>query len=197
MWHYLAQDYWDDPQILFCPSAVKRASIDGIPPHPAGAPDEWGHTFWAWRTPWAPPLKATGQPCTSSYGVNDFACVPYRLNAEEQKAANLVYWGKLNQKSPARIPIAFDCAWYSIMPSDLDPPPELADDKCHMDGGSFDPIALPRHKNDINMLTMDFSVNQTTIKSLWGYKWNRTFDTGNTFTRDGYKWPDWIEKLGR
>jgi prepilin-type N-terminal cleavage/methylation domain-containing protein/prepilin-type processing-associated H-X9-DG protein len=198
MWHYCTQKYWSDPKILFCPMAKKVASIDGsTPDNRRGTPPEWGHTFWAWITPWAPPLDATDEPCQSSYGVNDWACIPYRTNEVDQQNANRVFWMTMNQRNSDRIPLAFDCAWYSIMPNDEAAPPTLEVDKCHMDGGPFDPVCLPRHNDGLNMLFMDGSVQGITIKSVWTYKWNKEFDTDNKFTENTYVWPQWIEKLKR
>ena len=202
MWQYCTESYWQDPKILFCPSATKIAGINGRTPdiRESGTPEDqvhWGHTAFAWRTPWARPLKATKKVCASSYGVNDFVATPYRADPALQASVNKIFWGSMRQKNADRIPFIFDCAWYSIMPNSDAKPSPLEYDKNHTDGagGGMDPALLPRHRGAINMTTLDLSVRRTSLKSLWTYKWHKQFDTNNIWTRSGALWPEWMKKL--
>jgi prepilin-type processing-associated H-X9-DG protein len=195
MWTYVLQDYLRNPKILFCPSARKVASIDGNTPDPRPAYREWGHTNWAWYTPWAPPMKATGKSAMSSYGINDFVAKPYRLNQFDQANADKQYWGSLNQEGADKIPLLFDSAWYATTPTDSSPPNPSALDKYHYPY-TFGSVCLPRHNGGINMLFMDGSIRRVVIKELWGLKWSRQFNTNNQYTRPDYgRWPAWIEAL--
>jgi prepilin-type N-terminal cleavage/methylation domain-containing protein/prepilin-type processing-associated H-X9-DG protein len=195
MWHYCAQNYWNDPKILFCPVAKKVAGRDGNPPFLSGGFREWGNTDWAWYTDWAPPLKATGKPCMSSYGLNDWACVPYRGSDQVAQAqADAQYWRTVNQRGGDKIPLLFDSAWYSITPTDTSVPNPNALDKYHFPY-TFGPATLPRHNDGIHMVFLDGSLRRVGIKELWTLKWNKTFNTENTCTQPSYAWPKWIAKL--
>lgn len=194
MWVYAAQDYWRNPKLLFCPSATRVASIDGSSPDPAAVFPEWGHTNWAWYAPWAPPLKATGKPAMSSYGFNDYAARPYRINPQDQSNADAVYWGSLRQEHADRIPLFFDCAWYAVTPQDTSVPTPDELDKYHYPY-TFGPVSLPRHNGGVNMVFMDGRVRRVDIKELWTLKWHREFDTENRIAESNYDWPDWIEAL--
>lgn len=195
MWHYCAEKYWQDPAILFCPTAKKVATIDGQTPDPTAQFPEWGHTNWAWYTPWAPPLKVTGKPCMSSYGVNDFTATPLRQNATDQANANREYWGKITQKGADKIPMAFDSAWYAITPLDTSIPNLNPLNKYHASPYTFGPATLPRHNDKINMVFLDGNLRAVGIKELWTLKWSKSFDTNNACARPGYSWPDWVNKL--
>jgi prepilin-type N-terminal cleavage/methylation domain-containing protein/prepilin-type processing-associated H-X9-DG protein len=205
MWHYCAKNYWQNPKVLMCPSASKVATVDGKTPDPlandrtCGFP-EWGHTEWGWYTPWAPKLKATGQPAMSSYGVNDWAATPYRLDTARQNIANQKAWGTINQKNSSNIPMAFDSAWYSITPEDttglIAPNVSVHGNVCkYHSPWTFGPATLPRHNDGVNMVFLDGNVRRVGIVELWSLKWHKTFNTQNTWAQGRERWPDWIKKL--
>jgi hypothetical protein len=55
---------------------------------------------------------------------------------------------------------------------------------------------MNRHSGYVNHLFADLSLRKVGLKELWGFKWNRTFNYRNAWTKAGGvqpgDWPQWM-----
>jgi prepilin-type processing-associated H-X9-DG protein len=140
---------------------------------------------WSWdRQGWSN-LKAKETIDTGSYGESEWIC---NRPAEQ-------YWRNRNTiKDPAAVPLFFDCAYVDAWPYATSPPPPFEGDMTGFNEWTL--VCMNRHSGYVNYLFADLSLRKVGLKELWGFKWNRTFDIFNAWTKAGgvvsSDWPQWM-----
>ena len=179
------QDHNMNPQILFCPAAptIKDAVWDV---------SYRGSVWYGWNS-----SSQAMWPDEGSYGVNGWVATP--LEGPNEDWYNYVTVGSTAWETNIvpggnNIPLIFDCAWFGIYPLSKDVPPPTQDNL--ESGGNMDYACLNRHQGGINMLFMDLSVRGVPLKQLWALKWHKTYNVGDTYTKNfpGI-WPAWMHLL--
>ena len=181
------RDYYQEPKIRVCPTAIKPMS-EGA----RGAFAAWGvfGTGLAGDHPtWSGP-KIEGD--YGSYGMNELA---YDTPAGAARSEHR--WRTVNVKGAGAIPILFDCCWYDVYPYDTDLPPDYPDDVAKTGGaGEMKRVCVNRHEGFVNTLFMDWSNRKVGLKELWTLNWYRGFNTANAWTKAGGvvpgDWPEWM-----
>lgn len=185
-WYIFLTEFGNYRDIWLCPMA-KTPSSDGMT----------GRTFRAWRSEQGARRLPEGgwgeikQEFLGSYGVNGWVGISRHVDEERPNSA---CWTTPDAKGAANAPLVFDCC-RSIYSGTLDdPPPEEDADPLKYESGN---ICIDRHTGGINMLFMDWSVRKVGLKSLWGLKWHREYDTAGPWTKAGGvqpgDWPRWMK----
>lgn len=190
-------DYYVRPEtegIRLCPMATELVNPAGdLPPDISSC----GSRFLAWGR-----LGTIGSRLYDfygSYGVNGWLS---RAGFGTERP-HQYFWDTTDAKSPAKVPVWFDCAYReshvgvpTIPPLVRDPPP--AED---FSRGNYLGVlcVINRHDGGINSLFMDWSVRKVGLKEPWTLKWHREFNTANKWTLAGgvktEDWPKWMRKF--
>jgi prepilin-type processing-associated H-X9-DG protein len=183
VWTKTLGPYYQDSDLLRCPSAAR-------PAFPEGAANPWGGKFSAWGVFDGTFAMLGLEGVFGSYGMNGYAAKP----APEVPANSWGYdtknnWPGPNVKGAHYVPLFLDCAYLGGFPSSKDQPP-LRDGEILGRGpqGSGDEIrrfCLLRHGTGVNGLFLDFSVREIDLKELWKLKWHKEFDTNGQWTLAG------------
>jgi len=178
-WLVLLMPYYQDRGALcLCPAATRPMVVAGA----------FATRAWSWdRQGWAN-LKQKETIDTGSYGENEWIC---DRNAEQ-------YWRNRNTiKDPATVPLFFDCAYVDVYPNANAGPPAIEGDVSGLNEWTL--VCLDRHSGYVNYLFADLSLRKIGLKELWTFKWNRTFNTSNAWTKAGAvqpgDWPAWMRGL--
>jgi prepilin-type N-terminal cleavage/methylation domain-containing protein len=181
-WPVVLWDYYKAKgSLTLCPSATK--------PHFEGVRFAFG--AWSWdKTGWTD-LKQKQAEDYGSYGENEWVCF-----REPPVSLSERYWKTRTQKQSDKIPLFFDCAWMDLYPSDTDSPAQIED--IPSTSSEMQLVCINRHSGYVNGLFIDCStVRKVGLKELWTFKWYRTFDTANIWTRAGgvqpEDWPAWMK----
>ena len=159
----------------------------------------FGGTYKAWAN-----LSGTADDATlkgeyGSYGMNDWAHNPQQGVALWESEHSDYWLGPYNVPKPNTVPLFFDCIWTGAMPVDTCYAPEWEDyaSADYSLQGQMQRVCVKRHqRRGINMLFMDFSINEVGLKRLWKLKWYKGFDTINgRYAGPDADWPDWMRSL--
>ncbi len=158
----------------------------------------FGGTYKAWANLSGTASNGIFKGEYGSYAMNDWAHNPppnvWLWNSEYSD-----YWlGPYNLRNPRNIPLFCDSVWTGALPKDTNPPPEWEDyaQEDYSITGQMWRVCIKRHqRRGINMLFMDFSIDEVGLKRLWRLKWHKSFDTNNYWTTPDADWPDWMRSL--
>lgn len=161
--------YADNNDILFCPMTNKnKRPSDGD------------------QMRYAVIVNGDLEP-VSSYSLNEWV---YDSDHTGGGRSLSDYWRNTQHRGLPNIPVMGDGVVRSDgQPNHTDSPPEIEGQG--RSGVNVDEIrffAIPRHRDGVNMLFMDWSTRQVGIKALWRLKWNQGFDTNYPSPR----WPNWM-----
>ncbi len=177
-WPVLLMPYYKDRGALtLCPTAVRPMNIPG----------DFATRAWSWDArPWND-LKEKSTVDIGSYGQNEWLCD--RTSSDE-------FWRHRNRiKNPTEVPLFFDCGYVDAEPFATANPPAFEGD---MSAGTNEwlLICMNRHSGYVNHLFADLSLRKVGLKELWGFKWSRTFNVHNAWTKAGGvqpgDWPLWM-----
>jgi prepilin-type N-terminal cleavage/methylation domain-containing protein/prepilin-type processing-associated H-X9-DG protein len=175
-WPVLLMPYYQDRGALtLCPAATR----------PMIVPGEFATRAWSWdRQGWGN-LMQKSTIDIGSYGENEWIC--------NRKPAE--YWRDRNTiKDPATVPLFFDCAYVDVYPNANAGPPTVEGFSTNLDEWLL--ICMDRHMGYVNYLFADLSLRKVGLKELWSFRWNRTFNTSNAWTKAGgvqpNDWPLWM-----
>lgn len=171
-WMKFLEPYYKDPQLLFCPAAVK---LDDT----VSGGGRTAFSAWSLGGHWG------------SYGLNEFCCNQPPAVESVYGFPTADYWkGRLDVKRAADIPVFVDSLWVDGWPdsSDTAPPYECAP---RMDQSGMWRFCVNRHNGAVNGVFLDFSVREVGLKGLWTLKWHRSYDTN----ADPPVWPDWMKEF--
>jgi len=175
-WPILLMPYYRDRgKLSLCPAAVR----------PMLVPGDFATRAWSWDKQGWTGLLQKNTIDVGSYGENEWIC--------NRKAAE--YWRNRNTiKDPAAVPLWFDCAYLDVYPNSSSPPPDMEGMSATFNEWCL--VALNRHSGYVNYLFADLSLRKVGLKELWGFKWSRTFDPFNAWTKAGGvqpgDWPLWM-----
>ncbi len=172
---------------VFCPAATKKTS-------PTGA----GGKYQSWYCP-NYPYRA------GSYGLNGYSPAysePFNFEGPKTSHSNEKGWVNVYQKILKNIPVMLDCALWASFPNPTDSPPLLEDQAAtepYLGNNGMSLYVIDRHKGNVNVLFMDWSVRKVGLKELWKLKWHPNFDTNGPWTKAGgvqpQSWPKWMKKF--
>ncbi|MBC8481397.1 MAG: prepilin-type N-terminal cleavage/methylation domain-containing protein [Planctomycetes bacterium] len=127
-------------------------------------------------------------PTSSSYSINTWILYWSTWpNATQEKS----WGGHRPGKDSDKIPIFADGSWRDSHGDQTVPLNNL--EGAYGGAGSNSSLqthALIRHRNGVNVLFMDGSVNHCPIRDMYNLKWNKFFDTTKVF-QDSW-WPEWV-----
>jgi prepilin-type N-terminal cleavage/methylation domain-containing protein/prepilin-type processing-associated H-X9-DG protein len=186
--------YQSSEGIWCCPTATKLAN-------PGGAWSWGGGTFLAWGRFW--PKDELPWDIYGSYGINDYATLPYRKEGTEHTDPPVPYlWRTPHVKGASNVPLQLDSsALESWWPRNGGEPPEcdaIPDVLVRVEPWD-NPSCINRHDGYVNGLFFDWSVRKVGLKGLWTLKWHRQYNTRGPWTKAGgvrpEDWPQWMRHL--
>jgi len=133
------------------------------PPGAASTLSGGGNTFTAWGKIGVTPNESWGPVGTwGSYGINHWVYVAGQDPLYGQSAE--YYWGTVNVKGSASIPLFLDSWFFCAGPENDDAPPSY-------DGERF----APHTNSGINGIFLDYSARKIWLKELWRLRWAKNF----------------------
>jgi prepilin-type N-terminal cleavage/methylation domain-containing protein/prepilin-type processing-associated H-X9-DG protein len=164
--------YKDDPDLTFCPTAMKPRTQGGVNPFSA----------WTWTNEVT--LETHG-----SYGINIWVTDPRPGSVVGMPGE--WYWRIRDVPNTNNIPLFMDSFSFDFRPHHTDQPPVYEGQVEGWGTNALKYVCQNRHSGNINILFMDFSVRPTGLKKLWRLKWNRNFDLSFPLP----DWPDWMRSF--
>lgn len=153
-----------------------------------GHPDLWDGDVPAWSQ----------KGMYGSYGINGWVHNPtdngvsgtYNISTTDRDK----YWRKQTKVvTPSKVPLMSDAMWDGTTPEPGDlPPDEFSSlEELSISSVPYDiwVYMMPRHKERVQMLLVDMSVEKVGLRQLWNYDWHRQWEY-----RD-IDWPDWINSF--
>jgi len=177
LWTYALESYYQMPKLMVCPSS--RFAAPNI--HDTAKIE-----------------KADGN-LSGGYGLNGWlGDTPEEvIQTEGHDTANS--WRTMDHSGGSKIPLMVDALWYTGRPESHDLPPEEEYNHRYRD-----PVEIPnepsnhmqrftvnRHKEKLNVLVMDGTVQSISPKELWRLKWHKNYDTSAPLP----KWPEWMARF--
>jgi len=175
-WHQTILDYHSDTinlKMYICPSATKTPQQGGRNPN------------MAWGVSYNLPTGAVGGEI--SYGINLWLSDEYgdhKLNTGQQE-----FWRSSTVRKAAAVPVQADGQWKDADPIQTDEPPRAMLDFWTPGTNEMQRFCIPRHRDGVQMLFLDWSVRRVGLKALWKLKWHRSFD----LYAPPPVWPLWME----
>ncbi len=175
-WPIVLMPYYQDRGALtLCPAARL----------PMVSPGRFAFRAWSWDQQGWSNLKQKETPDCGSYGQNEWLC---------DRQGDQYWRNRNNIKKPDNVPLFFDCAYLDVFANANTGPPLSEGDMTGFNEWTL--VCMDRHSGYVNYLFADFSVRKVGLKELWSFKWNRTFNTANAWTRAGGvqpdDWPAWM-----
>jgi len=185
-WHEVMRPYYKDfNDVLLCPMAAKHKC-------------ESDRHYWQEHgggkfSSWAVPVGASepsGRYRYGSYGLNGSV-----RNDPNDYYYHGPYWKTTLVKSPANVPVFFDCQGSRSYAENADEPP-LYDGEGASRSATNEEVCFNRHDGYVNFLFLDWTVRRVGLKELWTLKWHPDYDTANEWTTAGgvkpEDWPEWM-----
>jgi len=188
-WLTYLHKYYRDPEMRFCPMATKTQEEGGRHPFQA-----WGSLTDPLNLP--PPEKDTR---TGSYGLNLWVTESTsgdRGSPQGHYGNDL--WKTPNIKGAVEVPFFLDCSriqdicpYHWDMPPDYDGEPQTGNDN------EMRRSAINRHDGFVNILYLDFHVENAGLKQLWELKWKKNWFTDPSGNIDMAPpvWPEWMRRF--
>jgi len=162
--------YYREEKIRCCPMATRIKN-------PAGASstlEAGGDTFTAWGKISITPNESWGPVGTyGSYGINHWVYIAGQDPLYGQSAE--YYWGTVNVKGGANIPLFLDCWFFCAGPENDDMPPGYDGERFAPHTDSMNRFCINRHDQGINGIFLDYSGRKIWLKELWRLKWAKNF----------------------
>jgi prepilin-type N-terminal cleavage/methylation domain-containing protein len=195
MWMYAAESYYQDVDLMICPTASKTVE----PGNFVGDPAQFGDVTHAWFAGWAQPLKSTGRPAVSSYAFNDWLG---SNGAGNTSGRYRKVFGKTTAASqPNQVPLMMEGSWYHSMPSESDLPPQRdpredpQQAKKDITGSWMSYVTLPRHQQRTQGVMLDGSTAKIGLRSIWKLKWHNEWKYSDcTVSNPNFDWK-WMKSL--
>jgi prepilin-type N-terminal cleavage/methylation domain-containing protein/prepilin-type processing-associated H-X9-DG protein len=186
MWFRATKDYYDNPKMMFCPSATKLAANGAAQPLAAWRlPGADNSSHWAY---YYPELQE------GSYGTNMWMVAkiggPFGGPMGPLPEANRIYNASVVDK-PFKTPLMGCSSWLHASPeatmdgTTTDAPPPTEEDVLQTAPSQMARFAVNRHNKTINMLFFDGGAYRVGLKTLWQLEWHPNFNTRNMYTPAG------------
>jgi prepilin-type N-terminal cleavage/methylation domain-containing protein len=181
-WTYTYRDYYSDYDLLFCPEATRTFEEGGRNP------------YMAWSSPYRIAQDPNVAPFfKGSYGINLYVSKPNERYNPYSWGEPPDYWGTPFVAGAMYVPLMM-CSQHSNMqpyPTD-EPSPYETDLWTPGPHNEMRRSCIRRHSlYNINVLFMDFSVQNKTIKEIWRMKWHRNWPSNDPLP----VWPDWMADI--
>ena len=174
-WINVLYDYYHRQDKMRCCPTVTKIAAD-YPPGAASTLSAGGGTFTAWGKIGVTPNENWGPVGTwGSYGINHWVYVAGQDPLYGQAAKN--YWGTVNVKSGASIPLFLDCWFFCGGPENDDTPPIYDGERFAPHTNSMNRFCINRHQEGTNGIFLDYSARKVWLKELWRLRWARNFGT--------------------
>ena len=165
------EQYWDeillddylneDENSYTCPTAPEVDTFGS----PSGGPT------WGWNS-------GTGK--SRGYGMNMYASARSQLYIDKWGDAwyNVfkdkgMLWERLFEGPVSEIPLVFDCAWFAVLPTELDTSEGSEWGLTGQGKSGWMPyVTLDRHFRKINLVTADFAARSLELPDLWVLRWH-------------------------
>ena len=187
-WIFDLYPYYKDINLLLCPSAIKKGTIDV-----RGLGRIRGSKFEAWFMPDARLPDGSQRDILSSYGSNGF--VGSTGFAETPSETD---WTTVDIKGADKAPALLDAAVGGSVPLPMDEPPEY-DGQIYMsnpmDVNEIRSFCINRHSGGVNCLFLDFSARKVGLKELWVLEWHRGWPCLRGTCHGLPVWPPWMNKF--
>jgi prepilin-type N-terminal cleavage/methylation domain-containing protein/prepilin-type processing-associated H-X9-DG protein len=112
------------------------------------------------------------------------------------------HWKRSDIKQAAQVPMFLDSWWPGGRPKADDNPtgcdngPPVDQTKIHVNkhhNNGMEHFVVDRHSGTVNCVFVDNSVRDVGLKELWSFKWHKSYQTRNQFTKRGYNgWPEFM-----
>ena len=194
-WINVLFNYYNNEDFRVCPMAAKPMNPTGD----SSAGDDWGSITRAWGR--LDPGNGRPEDTYGSYGINFWCYKPGESNL--MGFSDSYYWKKQDIKGSSNIPLFADCYFFCGAPQNSDSIPQDMDevfpyfraghddnDNMNAHTDSLNRFLIDRHHGSINMLFLDFHVNDVRMKGLWRVKWSPKFRENLPFPT----FPDWLAK---
>ncbi len=212
--YFLRDDSVGSEEIACCPMAAKPANpvagrlADMNTFNRQSSTGITGGTFMAWGK-----LRFSfeGYPRLDyygSYGMNNWLSEVQEEGhfvigcAQGMKEYEKSFWRTSQVNGAGNIPVYLDSWWWCSWVKDTDVPPQYEGDKTAFPCGctnSIQRFCMNRHDGFVNAVFLDCSVRKVGLKELWTLKWNRDFNTANSWTKAGgvhlENWPQWMRSF--
>ena len=186
MWFRATEHYYENPDMMFCPSATKTTEkggqqpfrawhisndwIDNFPQFQRGS---YGYNMWGVARKGGPYGGPTRYPPSPEY--------------DDQRIHNISSLGR-----PYNTPLMGDSSVMQTWPLDDDSPPEdegLLESKMAK-------FCVNRHTKTTNMVFFDGAVHRVGLKTLWQLDWSPGYNKRGIWTPAGgvtaSDWPEWM-----
>jgi len=189
-WPGPLRPYYEDVDLLKCPSATKTQDEGGRSPYVC----------------WSEPAETKARYGTGTESVVsdnpgliwiDYAG-SYNMNGwcmsiENNNRLFELIWITPDVKQGDRIPLLLDGGGrsFNTVPLPEDEPP-MYDGEIEAGDEEINRVCINRHEGGINVLYLDMSVRKTTLKGLWDIDWSKYWRENDVPEPD---WPDWIEAI--
>ncbi|MHC5083654.1 MAG: type II secretion system protein [Planctomycetota bacterium] len=184
LWFSATEPYYQVSKVKFCAAATRRNT----------------NRRYQSRSTWG----TDGDAYSGSYGLNAWVCDPPEEVKDIQGRSTANYWRGMNFAA-GDTPLLADALWHSGLPESSDLPPETEGDlyedgtRLNLDDDEIDletaqttdhmqRFCVDRHRDRLNVLLMDGSVNSISPKELWRLKWHKNYDTRSPLPA----WPEWM-----
>jgi len=168
--------YYRDAKIRCCPMATKIKNPI-YPPGGTGTLGVGGDAFTAWGKIGVTGSRPDGveEPAGTwgSYGINHWVYRAAEDPLYNQSAKD--YWGTVNVKNNASIPLFLDCWFWCGGPENDDTPPSYDGERFDPHVNSMNRFCINRHDQGINGVFLDYSARKIWLKELWRLRWARNF----------------------
>ena len=164
-WFQCIRRYHDpNDNLIFCPLATVTERNGGRNP------------YMAWEN-----MTDLGNYYEGSYGINLYVA---------RRPGHPNFWGTPYVKEASHVPLLLCSQWKDIQPFPSDEP--LMYESLRWTAGPYNEMRRPcirRHEPYyVNVLWLDFSVEERTIKQLWRLKWHRYWPSDYPLPI----WPAWM-----
>jgi hypothetical protein len=200
MWMCVTWNYYQDPNLLFCPEALQPSpgySSAGNSNRAWGGPTGLG---WL-RMPIPGVKDENGRQAywspKGSYGENSWVA-----NKTGNSYTNdPQYWRTMHIQNGNTVPMLGDSAWLDAWVMQSAAPPAYKDGD-GLSGDNMWRVCVDRHTGKTNWVFMDTSVRPVLLKELFALSWYRGYEAkNNRYTWAYYNgngnpialWPEWMK----
>lgn len=194
VWMRATEHYYNDPSLMFCPTATKVRDEGGQQPFQAwrfGRYDDPGH--WSYYYP---------QFQKGSYGFNYWAVAkkdgPFGgPTANPHPEENRIFNTSV-VKRPSNTPLMGDCSSMASAPFNDDlyegpPQSEYFDDDDPTSSTYIAKFCVNRHNKSMNMVFFDGTARRVVLRDLWELNWHVNYDIrDDTNIPKETEFPDWM-----